>query len=211
MKFTNLFNDFLTLSRNNNEFTCHYLSISLENPKVIQSLQKESSNISSNLITIWCRLLVTREIPENSMDSLSRNLCSIIDDLRTDQTLRFSSTSLDIFILFLRNLTEKFSKCSINERMPIIQRAHKYFNDMILTSELILKQNDVSNLMIARMYEFMSNLVLIASQLLYIPGKPDCLLPKIVDSIILNNNLQNLRNNQQLCRIYQKAFPAVIF
>jgi hypothetical protein len=47
------------------------------------------------------------------MDSLSRNLCSIIDDLRTDQTLRFSSTSLDIFILFLRNLTEKFSKNKI--------------------------------------------------------------------------------------------------
>lgn len=205
--FFDIFMELVIAFRNNSESVCTFLSRVIESPLLAQTLQTESSVLQLILITNWTRLLVAPDISETSLQTLTSNVCPFIEPLRSSE-LSQNCDPLEVFTQFVKNLMNQYSTSDVNHRIAVIESAHKYLNQMIEKSEEVIQSKNFGLVCVKRIYILMSTLVSIGSPLLFIPLKADCLLSKIIDSIVVPTNLTN-DIKQQMIPIFQKVFPSV--
>lgn len=202
-KFIDIFSSLLFNSKNRSEFLVIFLSSVLDDLSLKTKLIESFELIKINLISIWCRLLVS-ELDSETKDYLSTRIFVLLKETNQVNLTENHQDSSSIFSNFTKDLLANFLNCDFGKRSALLSEAHNYFNDMVLTSEQIVKKEHSDLSQLKACYEFISILFANCSQLLYVRFKPDCLLPRITDSIITPSTIHS-------SNILQKHFPLVCF
>ena len=168
---------------------CKYISVILTSPDILDNIEKINKN--KELINIWINAVfmpqvfdpsVTLELTQKviQISSIKKSIgvvsCLDVTEVRT------------VLTSFIKELGKRFSNIeSIIEKTELRKEFNFYLKDIVKLAEpIILKGDDEST--IRMIINTCGHLVKHCSKLIYLKTQPSCLLPQILDLLILPLN-----------------------
>ncbi|XP_077977684.1 protein MMS22-like [Glandiceps talaboti] len=188
---------------------CQYLYNILPNQTIVEKLRKElGADFPKHIIHAWFRCVLLTYTPTEQMQELTRMLLKMpefaeVVHQNVDSFDDDSSTKV-VLLQFLTSLEEQFHNVQIiQEKFRFRGIVHQYLGDVIKYVSPTLKSTGTSDAL-NWMYFVCGNIVKYLSKMIYVQGKPQCLLPAILDCMVVPHVLFNPNKtmpDSQLCAI----------
>ena len=186
--FEKLFMQFVSLDKVNVRFQTRYLCLILPEEGVIELMTDENSYVENTVIQAWVRCsLLSVNVTTSDLSDLTR----IVSKLPAMQSLcLITDTSLedadDALISFFRVLGASYKIIQdIHKKEEFRERCMTYLKRVEKSVESVINCATSSSELVSRIYLSAACLTYHCGTLLYIRSKPDCLIPRLVQILLL--------------------------
>ena len=168
---------------------CKYISVILTSPYILDNIEKISKN--KELINIWINAVFMPQISDPSVTlELTQKviqISSIKKSIGIVNCLEVKEVGI-VLISFIKELGKRFSSIeSIIEKTELRKEVNFYLKDIVKLAEPIILKGDNESA-IRMIINTCGHLVKHCSKLIYLKTQPSCLLPQILDLLILPLN-----------------------
>ncbi|XP_067143085.1 protein MMS22-like [Centruroides vittatus] len=180
LNFSELFNYFGSNFKINADMICDYLCIILKEKEILGSFATVQCNI---VIRSWFRCCLCIIPPSKKMQEFTQLLTLLPQPSNFLKQIDYHGEKHDeLFIHFCC----KFPNFSTEEKLALKNILHYALQDFVLSLTALLKTpTNISREMISHIYNLCSSLVEHCAPVLYVKSKPDCILPTLIDTVIL--------------------------
>ncbi|XP_013383279.1 protein MMS22-like [Lingula anatina] len=167
--------------------SCRYLNHMLPNQLVIERLSSDLKNYQPLVVQAWfkCALYLFKD--NDQMQELSRLILKLpeVGELFEHVEMEASDSYSTVLVQFIVALGQSYHKTEgLMNKIKFREHASEYFGDITRHIGVILKNAGPPEALKA-VYVIGGYMVKHCAQFLYVKSKPDCLLPSLLDSLVL--------------------------
>ncbi|XP_013393917.1 protein MMS22-like [Lingula anatina] len=167
--------------------SCRYLNHMLPNQLVIERLSSDLKNYQPLVVQAWfkCALYLFKD--NDQMQELSRLILKLpeVGELFEHVEMEASDSYSTVVVQFVVALGQSYHKTEgLMNKIKFREHATEYFGDITRHIGIILKNAGPPEALKA-VYVIGGYMVKHCAQFLYVKSKPDCLLPSLLDSLVL--------------------------
>ncbi|XP_022250991.1 protein MMS22-like isoform X3 [Limulus polyphemus] len=185
--FSDVFYQFSISGKTSPVFCSRYLSHLLYQPEILDHLEKDIPTYQSDLIRTWLRCGILIVPPDSQVQKLSSIILKLpeVSWIMPTQQSDLTSNHDYLIIRFFRSLSDQFNKVeTLQEKFLLRQKINYLLSDFIASLNSVPKVSG-SQEAVSHIYSLAGHLFCYCAPILYVKSKPDCLLPVVIDTLIL--------------------------
>ncbi|XP_076337823.1 protein MMS22-like isoform X3 [Tachypleus tridentatus] len=185
--FSDVFSQFSISGKTSPVFCSRYLSHVLCEPEILDHLEKDIPTYQSDLIRTWLRCGIFIVPPDSQMQKLSSIVMKLpeLSWIMPTQQSDLTSNHDYLIIRFFRSLSDQFNKVETVQEKFLLRQKIKYLLSDFVAGLTSVSKVSGSQEAVSHIFSLAGHLFCYCAPTLYVKSQPDCLLPVVIDTLIL--------------------------